>query len=143
MTLYQYCIVNAITIRLTYQNTGTIPATMFMTCYSSSQAGDAASPPLINTIKESVNTQWWDTGVGTSVYNPHTITCRYDLSSIEGASLTPVRTWSSTYNGSPTLVQSVQLGAIASDVFSTIAGRLSVQASYHCRFYARKVFGTA
>jgi len=139
LDLYEYCMVSKIAVQVSYQNAHpTIPSIMFIIPYNSSQT---PVTPNLDYVKETPYALWWPNYAGPSSYNPHTMRHIYSNPQIEGRSLNPWRSYSSTQTADPILQLSMSIGALAADgVTPGFNGLISVEVSYSCIFWQKKIF---
>lgn len=147
IALYRYCLVTSVTIKYSLYNSHAADAGYYLTMYAipfaSWQVGDSSSVPTLDLVRETPWSKWHDNFVGAHPHNPFTFTMTLDVAKLEGQPLVPKTSYSSTVDSDPSLQLTAQIGAIATD--GTTTGQTAfgtVDISYVCTFYQKRVFST-
>lgn len=144
MALYQYARVESVEVMISAQNESTSVGkgiTVFAVPFPSTQTPSVV--PTLDLIMESAYGRSVDLFVGNSVLNPGQLAGEWSLKGIEGNSLVPRLSYSSTSSGGPDKIITCLCGIIASDGISiALTGSFKVRIVYRVLFWQRRVFGT-
>lgn len=137
-SLYNYSMVSSCRVEATYQNTGEVPAYMFIFPRNSSQLPGALNRDL---IFETPFSRYFEVFLGQTVFNPHKLTVSFSCSTLEGHELVPWIDYSCTASSDPTKQLTVQVGAASLDGATVgVAGFMNVVLTYRCTFWQKKLF---